>query len=100
MKTFKPTPTEIRRLRKRLGLTTTEFAAKIGASTSTVEKWEGGRTIPLRAFQDRLLQLANPGKTSETPSAERLEELAFMKLSLPSLWRSWDSPEDAIYDDL
>lgn len=40
------TPSQIRELRKQLGLSQPEFAKKIGVNRVTVARWETGRTIP------------------------------------------------------
>lgn len=40
------TPERIRELRERLGLTPTEFAAKVGVSASTICNWESGSRHP------------------------------------------------------
>lgn len=40
------TPTQIKALRKRLGLNTTEFGALVGVSGRTVEDWEQNRRTP------------------------------------------------------
>lgn len=39
-------PKQIKLLRKALGLTQVQFAAKIGVSFATVNRWEMGRTKP------------------------------------------------------
>jgi len=40
------TPTQIRALRKRLGLNCEQFGALVGVSGRTVEDWEQGRRTP------------------------------------------------------
>ena len=40
------TPTQIRALRKRLGLNCAQFGALVGVSGRTVEDWEQGRRVP------------------------------------------------------
>lgn len=37
----------VRETRKRLGLTQTQFALKLGVSFQSVNRWENGRTMPL-----------------------------------------------------
>lgn len=37
---------DIKKLRKKLGLTQTQFAKKLGVDTKTVQNWEYGRPIP------------------------------------------------------
>ena len=36
----------IRELRNQLGLTQEQFAAKVGVTFSTVNRWEAGRSLP------------------------------------------------------
>ena len=40
------TPQAIKKIRKSLGLTATEFAAKLGVTENTVRRWEGGQRHP------------------------------------------------------
>lgn len=40
------TPTQIRALRKRLGLNCADFGELVGVSGRTVEDWEQGRRVP------------------------------------------------------
>lgn len=40
------TPDRVRRLRERLGLTQVEFAAKLGVSFASVNRWENERFVP------------------------------------------------------
>lgn len=42
------TPDAIKLLRQKLGLSQEQFAAQIGVSFGTVNRWERGRTKPLR----------------------------------------------------
>lgn len=42
-KPFSPTGPNIRKLRRKLGLTVEEFAARIGASQATIRRWEDSR---------------------------------------------------------
>jgi len=39
-------PEQIRDLRLRLGLTQEQFAAKVGVTCSTVNRWENGKSKP------------------------------------------------------
>jgi putative transcriptional regulator len=39
-------PAEVKRVRKRLGQSQTEFAMMIGVSVSTLRNWEQGRRVP------------------------------------------------------
>ena len=48
---------KIKSLRKRMGLTQTEFAKEMRVSFSTVNRWERGHFQPLPAFEDSLKKL-------------------------------------------
>ncbi len=41
-----PAPVDVRRVRERLGMSQSEFAAQFGISTSTLRNWEQGRREP------------------------------------------------------
>ena len=47
----------IRRLRKRLGLTQTELAERMGVSFASINRWENGHVEPLPAFIRELEKL-------------------------------------------
>jgi len=49
---------KVRRMRKAMGLTQEQFAAKIGVTVSTVNRWEKGRSKPQPFIQKVLRQLA------------------------------------------
>jgi DNA-binding transcriptional regulator YiaG len=49
---------EIRQLRKSLGMTQQTFSNKLGISTSTVQKWEGGTAKPRGLSRKVLKKLA------------------------------------------
>lgn len=52
--------TRIKRLRKRLGMSPTEFAAAIYATRPSVDHWESGRVKPRDAYVVRaLIELEN-----------------------------------------
>jgi putative transcriptional regulator len=42
----RPTPTDVRAVRQKLGLSQTKFAARFGFTPATVRNWEQGRTQP------------------------------------------------------
>jgi len=44
-------PTYIKDLRRRLGLTQRQFGAAIGATITTVSRWECGKMKPLPVYQ-------------------------------------------------
>lgn len=56
----------IRETRKLLNLSQTEFAAKLGVSFHSVNRWENGRTCPLplalKQVEELLHQLGKPGE--------------------------------------
>lgn len=47
----------IRKLRAKLGLTQEQFAAKVGVTWSTVNRWENGRGHPSPLAMQRLEEL-------------------------------------------
>lgn len=49
---------KIKRLRSKLGLTQEQFAAKVGVTFSTVNRWENGRSVPQPLARRILKQLA------------------------------------------
>ena len=49
----------IRKLRAALGLTQERFAAKIGVTVSTVNRWENGKGIPSPLAMFRIEELQN-----------------------------------------
>lgn len=50
------TPTDVRRIRKRLRLTQRQFAERLGVHTVTVAKWEAGMQ-PIRNTHQTLIRL-------------------------------------------
>ncbi len=50
---------EIRNLRKRLGLTQKELAARVRVDAITVSRWESGEQRPSKLAQRQLKRLAN-----------------------------------------
>lgn len=82
-------PAEVRFLRKHLGLSTADFAQRMGVTRETVSRWETGAN-PMGAVADRLLRLLvlshTPSESyavddllrelSDTPAPARLEALA------------------------
>jgi putative transcriptional regulator len=51
--------TIVRTLRQALGLTQEQFAAEIGVTVSTVNRWENGRTRPQPLAMRRITELQN-----------------------------------------
>lgn len=60
-------PGKIRQLRKKLGLTQEQFAATVGVTFSTVNRWESGKSVPspLAMKQIELLYRENEKKTGD-----------------------------------
>jgi putative transcriptional regulator len=58
-------PRIVRELRERTGLTQEKFAARLGVTFPTVNRWENGRTRPsplaLRQIEDLLRELGDSG---------------------------------------
>jgi putative transcriptional regulator len=56
----------VRQLRERLGLTQEKFAARLGVSFPTINRWENGRSIPsplaLQRIQQILREMKDRGK--------------------------------------
>jgi DNA-binding XRE family transcriptional regulator len=52
------TPKELKRIRKRLGLTQVELAKKIGASEVSVIRWENDKCKPMAFYERQILELA------------------------------------------
>lgn len=50
------TPSDLRRLRRRLGLSQAGFAANVGVAANTVARWERGE-LGLRPTSVRLIQM-------------------------------------------
>lgn len=51
-------PSQIKTLRARLGLTQVALADKLGVSFPTVNRWENGKSVPSQLAWDKLLRLA------------------------------------------
>jgi DNA-binding transcriptional regulator YiaG len=55
----------IREVRARLGLTQEKFAAKLGVTLPTINRWENGRTKPsplaIRNLRDLVASMGNDG---------------------------------------
>ncbi|MBN3905380.1 MAG: helix-turn-helix domain-containing protein [Nostoc sp. NMS1] len=56
----------IRELRQQLDLSQEKFAAKLGVSLRTVNRWENGSTVPsqmaLKLIEEMLQKIGEPGK--------------------------------------
>ena len=64
--TCSPISELVRHLRQHLNLSQEKFAAKLGVSFKTVNRWEKGHTVPspmaLQLIEDLLKSLGEPGK--------------------------------------
>lgn len=67
--------TEIRELRKRLGLTQEEFAHAVAVTFSTVNRWENGHAKPSKLARRAIESLAAM-KGNNANSSQTIEELA------------------------
>jgi DNA-binding transcriptional regulator YiaG len=58
--------TLVREVRTRLGLTQEKFAARLGVTLPTINRWENGRTKPsplaVRTLRDLVAGMGNEGK--------------------------------------
>lgn len=66
---------EIRELRKRLGLTQEEFAHAVAVTFSTVNRWENGHAKPSKLARRAIEALATRKPTSSAES-QTIEELS------------------------
>jgi len=64
------TPTQVKALRRRLGLTQSRFADLVGVHVVTVKKWETGAQ-GMRATADRLIRLLLAQKAPERRRTRR-----------------------------
>ena len=48
---------DVEKIRKRLGMTRTEFAHELGVSRMTIHNWESGKTQPSRMAQKLLEEI-------------------------------------------
>lgn len=55
----------IRNLRARLGLTQEQFAANVGVTWSTENRWEQGKSAPSPLATDRLAELRRTSGTED-----------------------------------
>lgn len=67
---------EIRELRKRLGLTQEEFAHAVAVTFSTVNRWENGHAKPSKLARRAIESLAAMKGTGSQSNSQTIEELA------------------------
>ncbi len=66
------TATMIRKLRLALGLTQEQFAAKVGVTFSTANRWESGKSKPSPLAMQQIKELsAEPNHRTRKPSKRR-----------------------------
>lgn len=88
-------PVEIRFVRKHIGLSSADFAQRMGVARETVSRWETG-SKPMSAVADRLLRLLMV--THEPTECYAVDDLlrdlddapAPKHLSSVPMWNSWD----------
>ena len=68
--------TEIRELRKRLGLTQEEFAHAVAVTFSTVNRSENGHAKPSKLARRAIESLAAVRSNGQVSSSQTIEELA------------------------
>lgn len=56
------TPQEIKRIRKKVGMTATEFAVKLGVTEQTVRRWESGLRHPRYDDLVKIHAMAKPDR--------------------------------------
>lgn len=64
-------PTQIRTLRSRYGLTQEQLAERLGVSFATVNRWESGKSAPQRAQREAIARLID-GTSAEASAEEDL----------------------------
>jgi transcriptional regulator with XRE-family HTH domain len=65
-------PRFVRELRKRTGLTQEKFAAKLGVTFPTINRWENGRTKPSPLAMQKIEELLRKMGDSGNDLLERL----------------------------
>ena len=65
---------QIKRLRRRMGLTQVMLAERLGVSFPTVNRWENGKSKPSQLSWNRLLELAGEADPSELSEPRPLQE--------------------------
>jgi type I restriction enzyme M protein len=66
--------TDLRNFRITLGLTQEEFAARLGVSFATVNRWEAGKVLPQRAQRDAIERLKRSAGVESSAHLFDLEE--------------------------
>jgi transcriptional regulator with XRE-family HTH domain len=63
--------TLIKALRRRLGLTQEQFAAKVGVTYGTVNNWENGKRMPLPFLLRRLIEMRDELEAQDRKTSKR-----------------------------
>lgn len=66
------TPSDLKRIRQKLGVTQEQFAQILGTSFVSVNRWEGGHSVPLKAILD-LYAAIGAALTNGVPSASIIQ---------------------------
>ena len=80
-------PTKLRKLRKRVGLSQEELARRLGVARVTVTRWENGSRRPSKIAELALRNIIEPVHIS-----------SWQQLAGAALNELWDNAEDAAYD--
>jgi putative transcriptional regulator len=64
----------IREVRGRLGLTQEKFAARLGVTLPTINRWENGRTKPSPLAMEKLQQLISSIDDLAIPPTQKAKE--------------------------
>lgn len=59
------TPAQIRKLRKKLGITQGELADRCGVKWTTICRWENGKSKPRPKYQEAMRKLDRPTKVED-----------------------------------
>ncbi len=79
-----PTPTQIRQLRQRLGLSQCAFAARVGVYMGTIVRWKRGRTTPRFLATERLRELQRELEGPRSRPSSTVTRVPRPRLNRPS----------------
>ena len=54
----KITPKDVKEIRQRMKLSQTKFAKLIGTTQNTIYRWEFGIAVPIKIFQEKIIETA------------------------------------------
>ena len=69
-------PTALRAIRAKLDLTQEQLAERLGVSFTTVNRWEGGSTVPQKAAKEAIIALATSAGLDEAAISEPADAAA------------------------